>query len=66
MNIKDIANTTRIQLEDLFAYVYPDFCDMVQLRIDTMQEWLTKYSQKDASVLRMFKVHGIKVIKQPK
>ena len=66
MNIKDIANTTRIQLENLFDYAYPDFTDMVDVRVNQIQDWLTKYSQKDAKVIHMFKVHGVKIIKQPK
>lgn len=63
MNINSISTSTRIQLENLFDYAYPDFSDMVELRVNQMQEWLTKYSQKDNGVIRMFEVHGVKIIK---
>ena len=62
MDINSIATTTRIQLEDLFDYAYPDFTDMVELRLNQIQEWLTKYSKKDHGVKRMFDVHNIKII----
>jgi hypothetical protein len=64
MDINSIATTTRIQLENLFDYAYPEFTDMVQLRLDQIQEWLTKYSKKDHGVIRMFEIHGIKIIKK--
>ena len=64
MDINSIATTTRIQLENLFDYAYPDFTDMVDLRLNQMQEWLTKYSEKDHGVIRMFEIHGVKVLKK--
>ena len=63
MNINNIATSTRIDLENLFDYAYPDFSDMVDVRVNQIQEWLTKYSQHDAGVIRMFEVHGVKIIK---